>query len=173
MFRRRFLQLATLASVGGLASLEVMAAEKGQTAILHVKGFSCITCAVGLDTMYSRTKGILSSHSTYPEGRVTVRFDPGSIGAEDIRKKLIAKHDGGIRIGVQMLPQPGQGKLHICAPSALGTLTVLRGPVRLAANLHPPRARCARAGEAGLRSLAGFRLIGSILHRAWEYQAPG
>jgi copper chaperone CopZ len=76
MFRRRFLQLATLASVGGLASLEVMAAEKGQTAILHVKGFSCITCATGLDTMLGQEKGIISSKSTYPEGKVTVTFDP-------------------------------------------------------------------------------------------------
>ena len=76
MFRRRFLQLATLASVGGLASLEVMAAEKGQTAILHVKGFSCITCATGLDTMLGQQKGITSSKSTYPQGKVTVGFDP-------------------------------------------------------------------------------------------------
>ncbi len=76
MFRRRFLQLATLASVGGLASLEVMAAEKGQTAILHVKGFSCITCATGLNTMLGQEKGIISSKSTYPEGKVTVTFDP-------------------------------------------------------------------------------------------------
>jgi copper chaperone CopZ len=29
--------------------------------------------------MFSRTKGILSSHSTYPEGKVTVSFDPESI----------------------------------------------------------------------------------------------
>jgi copper chaperone CopZ len=76
MFRRRFLQLATLASVGGLAPLEAMAAEKGQTAIFHVKGFSCVTCATGLDTMLGQEKGILSSKSNYPEGKVTVSFNP-------------------------------------------------------------------------------------------------
>ena len=61
------------------------ASAKGKTVVFQVKGFSCITCAVGLDTMYSRTKGILSSHSTYPEGKVTVRFDPGSIDDAAVR----------------------------------------------------------------------------------------
>jgi copper chaperone CopZ len=77
MFRRRFLQLATMASVGGLAPLEAAAAGAGRTMIFHVMGFSCITCATGLDTMLSRERGILSSKSTYPEGKVTVSFDPG------------------------------------------------------------------------------------------------
>ena len=76
MFRRRFLQLATMASVGGLAPLEGMAAGGGKTVTYMVKGFSCITCATGLDTMLSQQKGITSSKSTYPEGKVTVGFDP-------------------------------------------------------------------------------------------------
>src|ERR1700744_6478252 len=76
MFRRRFLQIATLASVGGLAPLETMAAPAGKTVMFQVKGFSCITCATGLDTMLGREKGFQSSKSTYPEGKVTVSFDP-------------------------------------------------------------------------------------------------
>jgi copper chaperone CopZ len=76
MFRRRFLQLATMASVGGLAPLEGMAAGPSKTLIYMVKGFSCITCATGLDTMLSQQKGITSSKSTYPEGKVAVGFDP-------------------------------------------------------------------------------------------------
>jgi len=87
MIRRKFLQLVALSGAGALAPLEAIAGTasavgvnaKGTTAVFQVKGFSCITCAVGLDTMFSRTKGILSSHSTYPEGKVTVRFDPGMI----------------------------------------------------------------------------------------------
>ncbi len=71
MFRRRFLQLVTMASVGSLAPLEAMAASQ-QTVTYFVKGFSCITCATGLDTMLSQQKGITSSKSTYPEGKVTV-----------------------------------------------------------------------------------------------------
>jgi copper chaperone CopZ len=75
MFRRRFLQLLTMASVGSLAPLEAMAATR--TVTWFVKGFSCITCATGLDTMLGQQKGITSSKSTYPEGKVTVAFHPG------------------------------------------------------------------------------------------------
>lgn len=93
MIRRKFLQLVALSGASALAPLGAIAVPgsakdanaKGKTAVFQVKGFSCITCAVGLDTMYSRTKGILSSHSTYPEGRVTVRFDPGSINDVAVR----------------------------------------------------------------------------------------
>lgn len=76
MFRRRFLQLVTMASVGGLAPLEGMAVGTGKTVTYMVKGFSCITCATGLDTMLSQQRGITSSKSTYPEGKVIIGFDP-------------------------------------------------------------------------------------------------
>jgi copper chaperone CopZ len=74
MIRRQFLQLATMAGVGGLAPLEAMAATR--TVTYFVQGFSCITCATGLDTMLGRQKGIASSQSTYPDGKVTVSFHP-------------------------------------------------------------------------------------------------
>jgi copper chaperone CopZ len=84
MFRRRFLQMLTIASVGGLAPLEAMSAGTNQTVTYFVKGFSCITCATGLDTMLGQQKGILSSKSTYPEGKVTVRFDPSQATEQTI-----------------------------------------------------------------------------------------
>ena len=83
MFRRRFLQLA-MASVGSLAPLEGMATGTGKTVVYFVKGFSCITCATGLDTMLGQQKGITSSKSTYPEGKVTVSFDPHQISEQAI-----------------------------------------------------------------------------------------
>ena len=85
MIRRRFLQLIALSSAGTLAPLEALASEKAKTVIYQVKGFTCITCAVGLDTMLGKQKGILSSQSTYPEGRVTVRFDPDGTAESSIR----------------------------------------------------------------------------------------
>ena len=92
MIRRKFLQLAALSGAGALAPLGAIAGaastadeSKGKTSVFQVKGFSCVTCAVGLDTMFTRTKGILSSHSTYPEGKVTVRFDPGAIAETAVR----------------------------------------------------------------------------------------
>jgi copper chaperone len=84
MFRRRFLQVVTMASV--LAPLEGISARASQTLVYFVKGFSCITCATGLDTMLGQQKGIFSSKSTYPEGKVTVVFDPGQTSGQAIAK---------------------------------------------------------------------------------------
>jgi copper chaperone CopZ len=89
MIRRRFLQMAALSGASALAPLEAIATTAAntaaKTAVFQVKGFSCPTCAVGLDTMFSRIKGIVSSHSTYPEGKVSVRFDPGAISEDRVR----------------------------------------------------------------------------------------
>jgi len=85
MIRRRFLQLIALSSATTLAPFEALASGKSKTVIYQVKGFTCITCAVGLDTMLGKQKGVLSSQSTYPEGKVTVRFDPDSAAESTIR----------------------------------------------------------------------------------------
>ena len=96
MFRRRFLQLMTMASVSGLAPLEGMSAGASSTVTYLVKGFSCITCATGLDTMLGQQKGILSSKSTYPEGKVTVSFDPKRTSDQAIIKFIT---DLGFTVG--------------------------------------------------------------------------
>jgi copper chaperone CopZ len=88
MIRRRFLQLLALSSAGTLAPFKAMASAAAKTVIFQVKGFTCITCAVGLDTMLGRTKGVVSSQSTYPDGKVTVRFDPGSVAESSIRSVI-------------------------------------------------------------------------------------
>lgn len=90
MFRRRFLQFIPLATALGLAPLKAVAKDsmaKGTAEVVtyRVKGFSCITCATGLDTMLGQQKGIASSKSTYPEGIVKVAFHP-----KEISKKQIA-----------------------------------------------------------------------------------
>jgi copper chaperone CopZ len=82
MFRRRFLQILTVPVASSLVSLEALAAT--QTATYMVKGFTCLTCATGLDTLLGQQKGVSSSKSTYPEGKVTVSFDPGKISSKDI-----------------------------------------------------------------------------------------
>jgi len=85
MFRRRFLQIAALSSTGVFAPLATLASATSRTIIYRVKGFTCPTCAVGLDTLLQRQKGIVSSHSTYPEGKVTVSFHPDVVTDEAIR----------------------------------------------------------------------------------------
>ena len=85
MIRRQFIQLATLAGVSGLATIGAITATETRTVTYRVKGFSCITCAVGLDTMLSRHRGIVRSKSTYPEGVVTIDFHPSMISEESIK----------------------------------------------------------------------------------------
>lgn len=83
MFRRRFLQFLAVSGAGALA-FEAKGTATARTVIFQVKGFSCITCAVGLDTLLDKQRGILTSKSTYPEGKVTVKFDPESIEEKTI-----------------------------------------------------------------------------------------
>ena len=83
MLRRRVLQFLAVSGAGALP-FEAKRTGTAKTAIYQVKGFSCITCAVGLDTLLSKQKGVLASKSTYPEGKVTVRFDPNAIEEKSI-----------------------------------------------------------------------------------------
>jgi copper chaperone CopZ len=73
-----------MASVGGLAPLEAVSNPATRTVIYQVKGFTCITCATGLDTLLSQQKGIASSKSTYPEGKVTIAYHPNRITEQAI-----------------------------------------------------------------------------------------
>ena len=84
MFRRRFLQLMTVATAGSLAPLKGLASTAGKVTTYRVKGFSCSTCATGLDTMLGQQKGVVSSKSTYPKGIVTVTLDPNQISEKEI-----------------------------------------------------------------------------------------
>jgi|ERR1700721_65583 copper chaperone CopZ len=84
MFRRRFFQVITFATAAGLAPRESVAAGATSIVTYRVRGFSCVTCATGLDTMLGQQKGIASSKSTYPQGIVTVGFDPAQITEKSI-----------------------------------------------------------------------------------------
>src|ERR1700742_2022640 len=86
MLRRKFFKVVTMATTGALAPLETIAAESKKVVIYRVRGFSCVTCATGLDTMLQKEKGIVSSSSTYPEGIATIGFDPEQISENKIQK---------------------------------------------------------------------------------------
>ena len=86
MLRRKFFKVVTMATTGALAPLEAIPAEPKKVVSYRVRGFSCVTCATGLDTMLQKEKGIVSSSSTYPEGIATIGFDPERITEEQIRE---------------------------------------------------------------------------------------
>ena len=85
MLRRKFFKVMTIATTGALAPLEAIPATPKKVVTYHVRGFSCVTCATGLDTMLAKQKGIASSSSTYPEGVATIGFDPDQISEQQIK----------------------------------------------------------------------------------------
>ena len=92
MFRRKFVQLIAAVGTASMASIAKAGAHatQGKTVIYVVKGFSCVTCAVGLDTMLQKQKGVAWSQSAYPEGIVRIHFDPKTV-AENSLKAFISE----------------------------------------------------------------------------------
>lgn len=84
MIRRKFLGLMTLAGAGSIATLKAVAAREKKTVVYKVTGFTCITCAVGLETLLQREKGIIAAQASYPDAIATVTFDPRSISGASI-----------------------------------------------------------------------------------------
>ena len=88
MFRRQFMQFIATISASSVATIAAGDAKGLKTVTFLVKGFSCVTCAVGLDTTLGKLKGVSSSKSTYPQGIARIQFDPGEI-SEDALKAAI------------------------------------------------------------------------------------
>jgi copper chaperone len=100
MIRRQFIKLATLSGATGLASfgaLEALRADPAQgaqnskvtrTVTWHVRGFTCVTCAVGLETLLRREKGVIAADATYPQGRVTIQYHPGLVTQDALRAAI-------------------------------------------------------------------------------------
>ena len=84
MIRRKFLALLTVAGAEGLARLSPASAAGKQSLSYQVIGFTCPTCAVGLETLLHREPGILTVSAAYPSGIVLITFNPRSISEESI-----------------------------------------------------------------------------------------
>jgi copper chaperone CopZ len=86
MQRRRFVQMMTFAGAGTLAAVEA-AAHAGATATVsyRVRGFTCVTCAVGLETMLRQQKGVKWVKVTYPDALVVIKYDPSTVTEAALR----------------------------------------------------------------------------------------
>jgi len=97
MIRRQFLKIATLTGATGLASFGAVQAlredaspnaEKTQSVAWHVRGFTCVTCAVGLETLLRREKGVVAASATWPQAMVTIQYHPDVVTQETLRSKI-------------------------------------------------------------------------------------
>ena len=90
MDRRKFFCQVTGAAAT-TAGLELSAAQKQapkqiRSANYEVKGFTCITCAVGLEVMLRGLKGVSSAKASYPANKVAIKFDERVIDETKIKK---------------------------------------------------------------------------------------
>jgi copper chaperone CopZ len=97
MIRRQFIKLAALSGATGIASLGALdaletrethtarEATETKTVTWRVRGFTCVTCAVGLETMLRQQKGVSSARASYPDAEVTIQFDPGTVSEASLR----------------------------------------------------------------------------------------
>lgn len=89
MFRRQFTQLIALAGAGGLAAIGAAEAGKDQKMVTYrVKGFTCVTCAVGLEVLLQRQKGVVWAKASYPDATVMIRFDPKSVTEASLKSSI-------------------------------------------------------------------------------------
>jgi copper chaperone CopZ len=85
MFRRQFMQFVATFGAGSVATIAAAGAKATQAVTYRVQGFSCVTCAVGLDAMLEKKKGIARSKSSYPDGVVSIQFDPKEVSEAELK----------------------------------------------------------------------------------------
>lgn len=101
MIRRQFLKLATLTGAGSLASAvacdaspdavegkpqqDMLGGMDVSTVTWRVHGFSCVTCALGLQVMLRQQKGVIFAEAGYPDGIVTIQFHPDETNEASLR----------------------------------------------------------------------------------------
>jgi copper chaperone CopZ len=66
------------------------AAGETQCVAYEVKGFSCVACAVGLETMLLQHKGVTRVKASYPEARIVIGFDRNLTSEENLREFIAA-----------------------------------------------------------------------------------
>ena len=85
MIRRHFIQLAAMAGMTSFTAADAALKSSEKIISYRVIGFSCITCAVGLDAMLGREKGVVWAHSDYKEAKTVICFRPDLITEESLQ----------------------------------------------------------------------------------------
>jgi Cu+-exporting ATPase len=76
MDRRNFIRVTTATTTAaGLGVASAAAPKESKSVQYKINGFTCITCAVGLEVMLKGMKGVTRVTASYPENSVTIGFD--------------------------------------------------------------------------------------------------
>lgn len=85
MFRRDFIQRLTVGGASGLAAAGAIGAAETQVTY-QIDGFSCVTCAVGLEVMLRQQPGITRADASYPARQVVIGYDASLTNEETIKQ---------------------------------------------------------------------------------------
>ncbi|MEQ1948897.1 MAG: twin-arginine translocation signal domain-containing protein [Bryobacteraceae bacterium] len=76
MDRRNFLRGVTAATTVAASGATAIGAPKETRSLSYrIKGFTCITCAVGLEVMLKGLNGVTRASASYPGNTVSIGFD--------------------------------------------------------------------------------------------------
>lgn len=85
MFRRHFVKRLALGSAASFSGTGMIQAVEKKTVTYCVKGFTCITCAVGLETILRKQKGVLRAEASYPKQTVVIDFDAAVVTEKSLK----------------------------------------------------------------------------------------
>jgi hypothetical protein len=98
MDRRKFLSRLIVGAAGATTGIGLAKAGLGHAKAISkesrvvdykVQGFTCITCATGLEVMLLQQKGVTQANASYPEARVVIGFDE-ELTSEDTVRQFIS-----------------------------------------------------------------------------------
>jgi copper chaperone len=88
MDRRNF--LCEVAAVGtaaaSVAAAKPAAVKETRAVTWKVKGFTCITCSVGLEVMLRGLHGVARANASYPANNVVIGFDEHATSEKTLRE---------------------------------------------------------------------------------------
>jgi copper chaperone CopZ len=81
--------LTVAGAAGAAVGVELGCGTTAERVTYRVGGFTCVTCAVGLETMLRGVRGVAEASASYAEHTVTIAFDAKVIG-EDALKQFVS-----------------------------------------------------------------------------------
>jgi|SRR5579862_297071 len=99
MDRRKFLNRVVTGVAGTTVGIGVAKAgfhlappspKETRKAAYQVKGFTCVTCATGLEVMLLRQQGVVRASASYPEGKVVIGFDENLISEDQLKEFIVS-----------------------------------------------------------------------------------
>lgn len=61
---------------------------QGEIVTLNISGMHCPSCGMNIDGKLEDTKGIISSQTSYAQGKTLVEYDPNQIEKKEIVNKI-------------------------------------------------------------------------------------